>query len=311
MQYLSQQAFASARRYVKERARPLDRALFEYRFEGGPAERVAAELAVFQNADGGFGRALEPDTRTPSSTAIATGIALHTLKEIGAPATSSLVAGAVSYLQNTYDSHAHVWRPVAPDTNAYPHAPWWHDESGSLARTFGDFLIIPRAEIVAMLYHWRSLVPVGWLDDLAQRTIADIEAEPELGTGGGSDFEYGLDLLAASELPGRLSPRLCLKLGTAVKAARYNPSSWDSYGATPLRFAPTPSSPFVSLIRNEVDRYLAYLIDHQAPDGAWEPNWSWGNFYPEAWEQARLEWRGRVTLEKLTALKLYDRISAR
>ena len=83
MKTLSRVAFDRALDFVKAQARPLDRALFEHRFEGAAAERVIAELARFQNDDGGFGHALEPDLRTPTSSALATELGLRTLEELG------------------------------------------------------------------------------------------------------------------------------------------------------------------------------------------------------------------------------------
>ena len=61
MKQLSHEAFDRARQFLKTQARPLDRALFEYRFEDGPIEPVIEELARFQNDDGGFGNGLELD----------------------------------------------------------------------------------------------------------------------------------------------------------------------------------------------------------------------------------------------------------
>ncbi len=63
MKRLSREAFERARAFLKSEARPLDRALFEHEFEGAPGERAIEELARYQNPDGGFGRALEPDLR--------------------------------------------------------------------------------------------------------------------------------------------------------------------------------------------------------------------------------------------------------
>ena len=61
MKQLSPEGFARARHFLKTEARALDRALFEFRFEGAPAQAVARELAAYQNQDGGFGHTLEPD----------------------------------------------------------------------------------------------------------------------------------------------------------------------------------------------------------------------------------------------------------
>ena len=73
MKKLSREAFNQAREFLKTQARPLDRALFEVRFEGASVEHVVDELAAFQNKDGGFGHALEPDLRTPTSSALISG----------------------------------------------------------------------------------------------------------------------------------------------------------------------------------------------------------------------------------------------
>src|SRR5512140_688040 len=43
--------------FIQTHARPLERALYAYHFGGEPADAVLAELAAFQNEDGGFWRA--------------------------------------------------------------------------------------------------------------------------------------------------------------------------------------------------------------------------------------------------------------
>jgi len=247
MKQLSREAFDRARRFLKTQARPLDRALFEYRFKGGSAESAAAELARFQNEDGGFGRALEPDLRTPTSSALATGIGLRMLKELKLRADHPMVQGAVRFLLATFDDQTQVWRVAPRDANSLPHAPWWHDERGSLARTFDDFQIIPRAEIVSLCYHFSTLVPAGWLDDVTERTVVAIETLDDANFGGGGDtLVYALRLAEAETLPqllkDRLTPRLCAIMPTVVKRGalivprpsrsfrRQSPSSRTSFG---------------------------------------------------------------------------------
>ena len=86
-----------------------------------------------------------------------------------------MVRDAVRYLLSTIDRETHVWRIAPVDTGDFPHAPWWDDEGGSLGRLFDGFLINPRADIVALLYHYSPLVPSDWLDDVTERTVEDIE----------------------------------------------------------------------------------------------------------------------------------------
>ena len=310
MKRLNREAFDRARHFLKTQARPLDRAMFEHRFEAAPAERVIAELARFQNDDGGFGRALEPDLRTPSSSALATEIGLRMLKELDCPADHSIVAQAVRFLLATFDHQAHVWRVAPSDTNAHPHAGWWHDEGGSLARTFDDFLVIPRAGIVGLLHHYSTLVPADWLAALTERTVTAIETMEDTKFGGGGDaLCYALGLAETDALPqpfkDRLVPRLC-DLTLAVVSR--DPHEWTGYCAPPLKVAPSPQSIVADLLWEDLQTNLDYQIDQQAPEGTWDPVWTWGDFYPDIWEQAKQEWRGHLTLETLTVLRAFGRI---
>ena len=52
---------------LRHEARPLERALFAHAFEGGGRTAVLAALVPYQNDDGGFGHALEPDWGAPSN----------------------------------------------------------------------------------------------------------------------------------------------------------------------------------------------------------------------------------------------------
>nr|HMN27151.1 hypothetical protein [Caldilineaceae bacterium] len=70
MQQLTSKGFAAAQRYLSQFGRPLDQERFHLFFAGGSAQAVLAELAKFQNEDGGFGHALEPDMRAAASSAL-------------------------------------------------------------------------------------------------------------------------------------------------------------------------------------------------------------------------------------------------
>jgi hypothetical protein len=309
MKQLNREAFARARQFLKTLARPLERTLFEHLFEAAPVDSVTVELARFQNEDGGFGRALEPDLRTPSSSALATGIGLRTLRELGYSADYHMVRKAVQYLLATFDHQARVWRVAPRDANAFPHAGWWHDEDGSLARTFDGFVVIPRAEIVGLLHHYSSLVPADWLQEVTERTVADIEALETLATGGGDTLVYALSLAETKEVPQHFRDRLAGRIRAVVPSAvRRDPQEWDAYCITPLKVAPSPQSVVADLLWDALQAHLDYLVDHQSPEGTWDPVWSWGDMYPEAWEQAKLEWRGNLTLDNLVILQAFGRI---
>jgi len=311
MKKLSREAFARARRFLMTQSRPLERALFGHRFEGATVEGVLDELARFQNEDGGFGRALEPDLRTPSSSALATGIGLQMLRELECPADHSMVRKAVAYLRTTYDDEVQGWRAVASDTNSFPHAPWWHNEDGSLARLFDEFRIIPRALIVGSLQHFSTLVSPGWLDEVTEETVRYIERVEVLGEGGGSDLQYAISLAEAKNLPQHYAKRLEARIRAAIPSVVVRDSTqWDSYCITPLRIVSSPQSLGADLLHDELQRHLDFQITRQTPEGAWDPVWSWEGTYPEVWANAELEWRGYLTLEAVTQLNAFGRIEA-
>lgn len=58
---------AAAGVFILRNARLLDRHRFAWRFHAGPANAVLAALRPYQNHDGGFGHALEPDLRCVDS----------------------------------------------------------------------------------------------------------------------------------------------------------------------------------------------------------------------------------------------------
>ena len=310
MRRLSCEAFDLTRKYLSAESRSLDYALFEYRFEDAPASRVTEALTAFQNPDGGFGHALEPDVRTPSSSALATGIALSILKEVRQPAQDSMVVNAVGYLRRTLDQERRVWRAVPEDVNEHPHAPWWHDEDGSLARTFDDFLVMPRAQLVALLHHYRRLVPAEWLDSLTETTVEDIEAaEDKVFEGGGDALKYALTLVETDAVPQPYKDRILPHLRAHTdRVVCTEPDEWDTYCAAPLKVVPSPESAVADLVWDDLQRNLDYVIEHQTARGTWEPTWTWGGAYPEAWREAEEEWRGHVTLETLTSLEAFGRI---
>ena len=310
MQKLNKEQFMCARDFLYSQARPLEKASFALEFEAGSVETALDELRKFQNPDGGFGQALEPDMRTPTSSALCTEMGLRYLAEWDIRAGHPMVDSAVKYLLDSFDTTTRIWCVIPADANDHPHAPWWHDEGGSLARTFDDYRVIPRAGILAGLHHYAKLVPQEWLAVVAERTVADIEAlRMEQFGGGGDTLVYALRLAEAPGLAASLQSRLLSRLRIAADAVvARDPQSWSGYAAPPLKLAPTPSSPLADLLKADLQIYLDYLIEQQTPEGTWEPTWSWGESYPEAWAQARQEWRGIITLDTLLALRAFGRI---
>ncbi len=295
----------AARAFILAHARPLERALYAHFFEDASASQVLDALATYQNPDGGFGHAIEPDLRAPTSSAIATTVALQTLRDTHTPATHPLVERAITYLLATYDAPAEVWPIIPPQANDAPHAPWW-TWSDALAENWGGFRANPRAEIVAYLHDYASLVPPDLLAHLTDAVISHAESLPDAMEM--HDPLCYLRLAATPTLPEAPRQRLLARLARAIPTTvALDSAAWGGYGLMPLAVAPSPDAPFASDLRNAVEQNLDYEIAQQGDDGSWSPPWSWADEYPDAWSAARVEWQGVLTLKTLRSLREWGR----
>lgn len=305
MAMLTSDAFARAARFLEEEARPLERALFRHAFEGAPAEPAVEALGRYQNGDGGYGRALEPDLRTPSSSALATSRALLTLAGLEVDRDHPQVRAAYDYLQRSMDSERWLWRIAPEDAGQHPHAPWW--EPADLEERFGGFAVNPRAAVVAGLLSFDDAFEETWLGGVAEDTVRAVETR-EL------EMHELLAALALLETPGlAVASRARVRAAceeAALRSVVRDRDAWWGYVLQPLSVAPRPDSPLHHLFADVVHANLDVVLEQQGEDGAWAPAWSW-EAYPEAWQRARREWQGILTLERLTTLRAYGRIEGR
>jgi hypothetical protein len=303
---LTQEKQERVRAFVYEQARPLEGRLLSYYVGEGAAGDVLAELAKYQNPDGGFGRALEPDLRLPDSSAYATTVGLQILREMEARAGHPLVQGAIGYLLNTYDATNQVWPIIPSHDNRAPHAPWWrYDED--LSQRWEGFLGNPRAEIVGYLWDYAALVPENLQDALTTVAVSHLEALPDAVEM--HELQCYMRLAETRTLPEDVRSKILQKLRRAVDCTVVrDPSEWGKYGLKPLDVVASLASPFAGMLAEEIDLNLDYVIEHQGEDGSWAPTWTWGDAFPEAWQDAEREWRGRLTVQALRVLRNFDRL---
>lgn len=306
---LSHDRYAHARAYLLNSARPLEAALFRYRFEEGGADTVYAELGKFQNPDGGFGHALEPDLQSPASSVLATTTALQRLRMLHAPAQHPLVNGALRYLVASYDSNYQSWPLVSRLAEDGPHAPWWNQEG--LADRFGTFAINPRAEVLGYLHEFADETEseAATLRDTLTPIVVQglLEHTDKLS---GDAFLCCQRLVDSPGLPSNMAvdlQRWLLRM--ADTAVAMDPATWTGYVLLPLQVAPNRTAPMGIPLSHVLPDNLDFVVDTQAGDGSWAPTWSWFGAYPDTWSQAERDWRGVLTLERLEWLHAYDRIA--
>lgn len=277
--------------FVWRTARLLDRRRFEYLFDDGVPEGVLAALRAYQNPDGGFGHALEPDLRAPVSQPAAVWTALRVLDEIDA-FTDPIVGQACNYLETITGPDGGV--PfVLPSADPYPRAPWWQiqeDPSGNAVQT---------AWIVALL-HKRG-VEHPWVEGATEFCWKVAEALEET-----NPYEmrfllpflqYAPDRARAEAAFARVGPKIFEQ-----NLVELDPGAPGEIH-TPLDYAPTPDSIARQLFTDDViDDHLDALANAQQRDGGWMFNW-------QDWNPATTqEWRGAVTIDALVTLRAYGRL---
>ncbi|MDR9855286.1 hypothetical protein RJP21_16845 [Paenibacillus sp. VCA1] len=294
---LTRTKFMKAREFVYANARLLDRRRFAYHFEQGSADSVLNALRSYQNDDGGFGSALEPDIRTPYSQPVAVECALAILDEIGA-ADPGILRGIRKYLKDTERDGGGFPRAKI-DVNEYPHAPWWNtadDSHGSLN---------PTGRILGLLHKLKAEPLPGEEDAWFSRSTDFVWSRIPLADP--SDYHDLIQCITFLEhVPNRRRAEAELrKVDEWLQVPgtiELDPDA-SGYVHTVLDWAPSPESYARKWIsREDIGRHLDVLIERQQEDGGWDMNFSALSGGNEA------EWRGLVTVDRLVTLKAYGRL---
>jgi hypothetical protein len=283
---------ARAADFMWRNARVLERRLFAHIFLGGSQEGVVAALRAYQNDDGGFGHALEPDLRGPDSQPIHVDMAFRVLHEVGA-VPPEVLARASSYLMSVTSDEGGV-PAIGVTAENYPRADHWHWQNWPADS------INPTAMLAGLLHALRYGHP--WLDRADAFCWRLIEA---------ADVEGGPALAAAFCFLNNAADRrraVAAAEGLAEKIPEADfftlqPGGSDDYALTPLHLAPTEDAMARGLFTDDlIEAHLDHLAAEQQDDGGWPLTW-----HPPG-EGAAIEWRGRVTLEALLLLHWNGRV---
>ncbi|HEU5140714.1 MAG TPA: hypothetical protein VFT51_12115 [Bacillales bacterium] len=298
MKKLNEHHFKLARQFMKQRARKLERAIFEYEFESAPYAKALEELVKYQNEDGGFGHGLEPDLRCPESSAIATTRALEILQlGHGQTGQNQVIEKALKYLEETFNEERFGWDIIPKEAERSPRAIWW--DYGVFADNWGN----PNADIVGYFIDYRSTYPLDKLEDLITYAIGYLIQS--------CDLKEMHELFCYLRLFERLGEEQQQKIkGTLDEfvdnCVVKNPGDRQGYGATPLKVVDSPDSLYYPKYSDVMPRELDGLIEQQTEEGSWEPDWIWHQFEDE-WQNAKEEWKGVLTLDALRTLRNFEK----
>ncbi len=290
-------AFAAGDLFLLKHGRLLERRLFATCFLGASPTGVVDALRGYQNGDGGFGHALEPDKRCPASLPIDVETALGALATAGV-ADKEMVSRACDYLAGVAaEAGAGGAVPLAfPVIEKFPRAEHWSDWTYVPA-------LNPTAGLAGLLHQLGADHP--WLAQATAYTWDKLES------GAIPDDIHTLSevLVFLEHVPERERADKCAAQIAShfadISGVQLDPDA-EGYGMSPLHFAPTADSRWRSLFTSgQIEAHLDRLEHKQDADGGWSIAWE-----PPS-ETAIFEWRGVVTLGALRTLTSYGRLAAR
>ena len=284
--------------FLAANARVIDRRRYERLFQGGAAEPVRDALAAYRNPDGGFGHALEPDGRAPTSEPIAAEVALHVMDETDVW-DAEIVSGVLGWLAATAPAEGGVLF-VHDGMATWPHAPWLVPDSGPRGVDGAPPPSDIQTGLMAGTLHKRE-VRHPWLDGATEvmwSRIDGLTAPTPYGMAGILHFlQYVPDRDRARQAMDRLGPMI-LDSGIVT----LDPDA-EGEVHSPLSFAPLPDSIARPLFDEAtIKAHLDHFAAAQHEDGGWTFNWL-------AWSPAaELDWRGALTVDALRLLRANGRL---
>lgn len=173
--------------------------------------------------------------------------------------------------------------------------------------TFENFLVNPRAKICGYLFHYQELTSKAFRTALLDRVLDHMETQGD--TVLGDSLLCYLCLSECDNLPSDASARLEQKLAQMIPASIETDSAkWGEYCLKPIWTIKSPHSPYRHPITEAIHKNLDYEIQNQEKDGSWKPFWNWAGAYPDDWQLAEREWRGKLTLDMLRVITAFGRM---
>ncbi len=276
--------FERAEEFIWQNARLLERRLFDFHFRSGSSQAVLSALRAYQNADGGYGNALEPDIRCPESQPVPTQHALEILDRTGFD--EMMVQRMCDFLLSITTEEGGV--PfVLPSVRRYPHAPWWNTEDNPRAS------LNPTAIICGLLHKYE--VRHAWLD---RATAYCWEKIP--GILPTDQHEMGCVLTFLRYVPERERAEIEMKRLSEhlLSSGLVAEVGTSGYVRKALDWAPFPDDPLrVHFSEQEIRANLEEIAAGQQEDGGWGITWT-----PVS-PGCEMEWRGWVTVGALLILQ--------
>jgi len=308
---LEYKTFQEIQEWVYCNARNIDLKVWRYHFENGSINDVLDALIIYQNEDGGFGKALEPDNWNPNSTPYTTLYAINILKELNFfDMSHPIYIGIKKYLASEQDSTSDWWRFNIASNDLFPHAPWWnYNEEANAYEGIGlsaelAAFIIEYFDKDTTIYRKATQMVSKIIDKLM-----NIDEHGDMGIGG---YVILIDKLRELNLTMFDLDRAQEKVRKLVKSSiEYDISKWGNYGVRPSRYIISPDSIYYMENKKIVHEELEYLIKSKPDDDVWGITWTWfdnNEKYAKEFAVSENWWKAIHGISKLIFLRNFGMI---
>lgn len=260
-------------------------------------EEIIFELQKYQNDDGGFGHALEPDIRMPFSSVAATNIAVYALDYVKSiDVKEDMLQEIVAYFESCYDTDKKAWSLVPAVVNEYPRAVWWNYENVDTF-TYGN----PNPQVIGFLYQNRKYLKK--IDILSQlNKVVDYVNGPFMKEAtmhsilSVLEFYKRVDKDVKNLIKAKLQAVIDIELEKTKDLT-------NEYVLEPYLVALTDKM----LLSNHLELLEENLQSNyeKLQLGCITPKWQWYQF-DEVFEDVKDEWNGFLTLKVVQALRLHS-----
>lgn len=309
MKTLNSQSFEEIQRWIYRNARPLDLALWQYHFENGSQEAVLSILSNYQNCDGGFGNAIDPDSWNPDSTPYNVQFVIGILRSIDfLDTTHPIYQEMFHYLENTEHKADYGWFFVIPSNNNYPHAIWWdYNEPDNIFQSIGITAILSG---FILRYGDKQSNLYKMAAEYTKRLIKNLSITTNFGDMGIKGYCKLFDDLEGAGLIEEFECQdLYKKIDDLVREKIHNEK--NNFMANPMEFILSPANRLYEEYKQQIDENLDQIIDERPSGSVWGIPWEWynGNKYPKAFAISENWWKSFNTTDKLLQLNRFGRLA--
>lgn len=300
--------FEKAGNFIYRNARPLDLARWKFHFENGSADEVLNILSAYQNEDGGFAYALEPDCWNINSTPIATWAATKLLSEINfADTAHPIINGILKYLESGKDFENGKWYNTVKSNNDYPHAIWWESSEGNGLPCDNPTVsltgfILKFADKDSSLYHMASDIAVKAFNEFMENPTDEthtLRCFSDLYCCCNEIDDFNLfDLkLFKENLAEKVNEIICKDV-----------DKWyTDYVCKPSFFFSRRSEIFNTISRELAEKEADMILKTQLSDGSYPVVWQWHTDYKE-FEISANWWKSSIIIDNMLYLRYFGRI---